>query len=380
MLELSDEIKMIREQTRRFVDREIIPREMEIEDADEIPGDIVAMLREMGYFGIKIPTEYGGLGLGLTAYCVVQQELGRTHPAVNLIISGNNSIGAMGIVNDGTEEQKQKYLPRLASGEWIAALALTEPGAGSDAASITTSAEKRGDRWVINGMKHFITRGGIADVFTVMTVTDKEKRTKGGITAFVVEKGTPGLIVGKLQRSMGSDIVGQTEIYFDDCEVPEENVIGDVGYGFRVVMKVLEDGRIGHAARALGAASRLLDISVDWAKQRVQFGKPISERQAIQWMLADMARDIYASECMIYDAAKRKDEGERLPREAAIVKLFASEMAYRAADNALQIHGGTGYMKESPVEFFFRELRLLRIIEGTSEIQRIVIARDVLKD
>jgi len=380
MIELSEELNMIRAQTRKFVEKEIMPREMKLAEADEMPPEIVAKLREMGYFGIKTPPEYGGLGLGLTGYCVVQEEMGRSHSSVNLIISGNNSIGSMGILNDGTEEQKRKYLPKLASGEWISALALTEPGAGSDAAAISTRAEKKGDRWVINGMKHFITRADIADVFTVMALTDKEKRAKGGITAFIVEKGTPGLVVGKPQRSMGSDTVKQCEVYFEDCEVPAENVIGEVGQGFRVVMKVLEDGRIGQAARALGATRRLLDLSANWAKQRVQFGKPIAERQAIQWMLADMARDIYAAECMVYDAARRKDAKERLPKEAAIVKLFASEMAFRAADSALQIHGGMGYMKESPVEFFFRDLRLLRIIEGTSEIQRVVISREVLKD
>lgn len=380
MIELSDELKMIRDQTRKFVDKEIIPREMEIENADSVPADLVSKLREIGYFGIKTPPQYGGLGLGLVGYCLVQEEFGRTHPAVNLIVSGNNSIGAMAILNDGTEAQKQKYLPKLAAGEWIAALALTEPGAGSDAAAISTRAEKKGDRWLINGMKHFITRGDIADVYTVLALSDKQKRAKGGITAFVIEKGTKGLVVGKCQKSMGSDTVRQAEIYFEDCEVPEENVIGEVGFGFKVVMKVLEDGRIGQAARATGAAKRLLDMSASWAKQRVQFGKPISEYQAIQWMLADMAKDIYASECMVYDAAQRKDKGERLPLEAASVKLFASEMAFRAADCALQIHGGTGYMKECPVEFFFRELRLLRIIEGTSEIQRMVIAREVLKD
>jgi len=380
MIELSEELNMIRAQTRKFVEKEIMPREMKLAEADEMPPEIVAKLREMGYFGIKTPPEYGGLGLGLTGYCVVQEEMGRSHSSVNLIISGNNSIGSMGILNDGTEEQKRKYLPKLASGEWISALALTEPGAGSDAAAISTRAEKKGDRWVINGMKHFITRADIADVFTVMALTDKEKRAKGGITAFIVEKGTPGLVVGKPQRSMGSDTVKQCEVYFEDCEVPAENVIGEVGQGFRVVMKVLEDGRIGQAARALGATRRLLDLSANWAKQRVQFGKPIAERQAIQWMLADMARDIYAAECMVYDAARRKDSKESLPKEAAIVKLFASEMAFRAADSALQIHGGMGYMKESPVEFFFRDLRLLRIIEGTSEIQRVVISREVLKD
>ncbi|MFC1823596.1 acyl-CoA dehydrogenase family protein [Thermodesulfobacteriota bacterium] len=380
MIELNDDLKLIRNQSRKFVDREMIPREMEIAEADAVPGDIVAQLRELCYFGIKTPVEYGGLGLGMVAYCLVQQEFARTHPAINLIISGNNSIGTMGIVNDGTEEQKKQYLPKLASGEWIAALALTEPEAGSDASAITTKAEEKGGQWVINGMKHFITRGDIADVYTVMAVNDKEKRTRGGITAFIVEKGAPGLKIGRIQKSMGSDTVKQCEIYFENCKVTIKNVIGEVGYGFRVVMKVLEDGRIGLGARSLGSAQRLLELSTEWAKMRVQFGKPISERQSIQWMLADMAGNIYATECMVYDAAQRKDAGEKLPREAAIVKLFASEMAFRAADNALQIHGGMGYMKESPVEFFFREIRLLRIIEGTSEIQRMLISRDILKD
>jgi acyl-CoA dehydrogenase len=320
------------------------------------------------------------MGLGLLGYCVVQQELGRTHPAINFIISGNNSIGSMGILYDGTDEQKKKYLPKLARGEWISAFALTEPGAGSDAAAISTRAEKKGDRWVINVMKHFITRADIANVFTVMALTDKQKRAKGGITAFIVEKGAKGLNIGKPQRSMGSDTVRQCEVYFDDCEIPETNVIGEVGWGFKVAMKVLEDGRVGQAARSVGIAKRLLDMSVNHAKQRVQFGKPIGENQAIQWMLADMKIGIHATELMVYDAARRKDSGQKLGHIASMAKVFGTEMAGRAADSALQIHGGMGYMKECPVEFFYREVRLMRIVEGTSEIQRQIIARSLLKD
>lgn len=380
MIELSDELKMIRDQTRRFVEKELIPREEEIENADNVPEDIVQKLRQLGYFGIKTPPEYGGLGLGLLGYCIIQMELARTHTSINFLISGNNSIGAMGILYDGTEAQKKKYLPKLASGEWISAFALTEPGAGSDAAAISTRAEKKGDRWVINGMKHFITRADIADVFTVMALTDKEKRARGGITAFIVEKGTKGLRIGKPQRSMGSDTIRQCEVYFDDCEVPEENVIGEVGWGFKVAMKVLEDGRVSQAARAVGIAKRLLDMSTSYAKQRVQFGKPIAENQAIQWMLADMATGIYATELMVYDAAIRKDRGERLGSVASMVKVFGTEMVGKAADSALQIHGGMGYMKECRVEHFYREVRLMRIVEGTSEIQRQIIARELLKE
>lgn len=380
MIELSEEMKMIRDQTRRLVEKEIIPREMEIEEADHVPEDIVKKLREMGYFGIKTPPEYGGMGLGLTGYCVVQEELGRTHPSINFMISGNNSIGSMGILYDGTAEQKKKYLPKLASGEWLSAFALTEPGAGSDAAAISTRADKKGDRWILNGMKHFITRADIADVFTVMALSDKQKRAKGGITAFIVEKGAKGLVIGKPQKTMGSDTIRQCEVYFDDCEVPETNVIGEVGWGFKVAMKVLEDGRVGQGARAVGAAKRMLDMSVSYAKQRVQFGKPIAENQAIQWMLADMEISIHATELMVQNAARMKDSGQKLGHIASIVKVFGTEMVNRVADSALQIHGGMGYMKECPIEFFYREVRLMRIVEGTSEIQRQIIARSLLKD
>jgi len=369
---------------RRFVRQDLQPMSPQVEDEDRIPEEIVGQMRELGLFGLSIPEEYGGLGLSLYEECLIYEELGRTNACFRTRLGPNNGIGSQGIVLDGTEAQKNRYLPRLASGEWIGCFALTEPEAGSDAANIQTTAELKGDHWALNGRKHFITNGDIADVATVFAVNDKRKRARGGITAFIVEKGFPGFTVGTIERKMGMRGSHTAELIFDDCRVPAENVIGGeamIGQGFRTAMQTLDKGRLTISATCVGAAQELLDLSLDYAKQRIQFGRPIAEFQAIQFMLADMAAQIYAARQMLYHAARLRDErGRTVIREASMVKLFCSEMAGRVADMAVQIHGGMGYMKDFPVERFFRDLRLTRIYEGTSEIQRLVIARELLRD
>jgi acyl-CoA dehydrogenase len=285
----------------------------------------------------------------------------------------------MGILHFGNEEQKKKYLPGMASGELMSCFALTEPNAGSDASAIEAKAEKKGDKYVINGLKHFITRGDISDVFTVVAVTDKSKKRKG-ISAFIVEKDSPGFSIGKIQDSMGSDICRQCELVFEDCEVPAENLLGEEGQGFEIAMRVLEEGRLSQGARCVGIARRLIELCSEHAQVRVQFGRTISEFQAIQWMLADMATELYAMKGMVYDAAWRLDQGERNRTRAGMVKLFCTEAIGRIADRAVQVLGGTGYVQEGPVEAIYREVRGMRIYEGTSEIQRHIIARDVLKN
>lgn len=380
---IPEEVRMMQATIKKFVERDLEPIGRKVEEEGEIPEEIVQKMRDLGLFGLAIPEEYGGLGLSTLGEIIVYEEITKTNACFRSRIGTSNGIGSMGILFDGTEEQKQKYLPRIASGEWTAAFALTEPEAGSDAANIKTTAELNGGHYVLNGRKHFITNGDCAHVFTTLAVTDKSKGSRGGITAFIVEKGMPGFSVGKIEKKMGLNGSNVAELLFDNCVVPKENVIGlesMVGQGFKTAMRVLDKGRLSIGACAVGAAQKLLDMSVDYAKQRVQFRKPIGEFQQIQAMLADMATELYAGRQMLYHAANLRDQGKTISREAAMVKLFCTEMACRVADKAVQIHGGMGYMKELPVEMYYRDLRLYRIYEGTSEIQRIVIARDLLKD
>jgi acyl-CoA dehydrogenase len=380
----NEELQLMVDTVRRFVRQDLEPISQQVEDEDRIPEYIVDKMRELGLFGLSIPPEYGGLGLGAYGECRVYEELCRTNLCFRTRIGPNNGIGSQGIVLDGTPEQKEKYLPLLSSGEWTGCFALTEPEAGSDAANIQTTAELQGDSWVLNGRKHFITNGDIADVATVFALTDRAKRARGGITAFIVEKAFPGFAVGTIERKMGFRGSHTAELVFDDCRVPKDNVIGGeamVGRGFATAMKTLDKGRLTIAATCLGAAQQLLDLSLAYAKQRVQFGRPIAEFQAVQFMLADMATEIYAARQMVYHAARLRDErGTSVIKEASMAKVFCSEMAGRVADLAVQIHGGMGYMKDFPVERFYRDLRLTRIYEGTSEIQRLVIAREILRD
>lgn len=378
--ELPESIRLMRDTARRFVRNELEPISQKVEEEEKIPESVVQKMREMGFFGLSIPEEYGGLGLGTLGECVMNEEFGRVNSCFRSRFGTNNGIGSQGILIDGTSEQKEKYLPRIASGEWTAAFALTEPNAGSDAANIQTKAEKKGDVYFLNGLKHFITNGDIADVVTVMAVTDKTKGPRG-VTAFVVEKTFPGYSVGKIDKKMGIHGNNTSEIVFEDCQVPARNIIGlEEGRGFVTAMKVLEKGRITIAAVCVGTAQYCLDLSIAHSKQRVQFGKPICVNQAIQWMLADMAISIYTARQIVYHTAWCRDQKQRVTQQAAMVKVYCTEMVNRVVDSALQVHGGMGYMKESPIERIYRDMRLYRIFEGTSEVQRMVIARELLKD
>jgi acyl-CoA dehydrogenase len=378
--ELPENLRLMRDTARRFVRNELEPISQKVEEEEKIPESVVQKMREMGFFGMSIPEEYGGMGLGTLGECVMNEEFGRVNSSFRSRFGTNNGIGSQGILIDGTPEQKEKYLPQIASGEWTAAFALTEPNAGSDAANIQTKAEKKGDVYLLNGLKHFITNGDIADVVTVMAVTDKTKGPRG-VTAFIVEKTFPGYSVGKIDKKMGIHGNNTSEIVFEDCQVPVKNIIGlEEGRGFVTAMKVLEKGRITIAAVCVGTAQYCLDTSIAHSKQRVQFGKPICANQAIQWMLADMAISIYTARQIVYHAAWCRDQKQRVTQQAAMVKVYCTEMVNRVVDSALQIHGGMGYMKESPIERIYRDMRLYRIFEGTSEVQRMVIARELLKD
>jgi acyl-CoA dehydrogenase len=381
--EIPENLRIMQDTIRRFVNQDLEPISQKVEEEDHIPEEIVQQMRELGLFGLSIPEEYGGLGIGTLGECLVYEELSKTNAAFRSRIGTSNGIGSMGILFDGTEEQKQKYLPKIASGEWTSCFALSEPEAGSDAGNVKTTADRDGDSFVLNGLKHFITNGDVADIATVIALTDKEKRTRGGITAFVVEKGTPGFSVGTIERKMGLRGSHTCELIFDNCRVPVAQVIGGeplIGQGFKTAMSVLDKGRLTMGACALGAAQKLLDLSTEYARQRVQFGKPIAQFQSVGNMLADMATEIYAARQMLYHASWLRDQGKKVIKEASMVKLFCTEMACRVAYNAVQIFGGTGYMKDFPVERFYRDLRLYTIYEGTSEIQRLVIARELTKD
>lgn len=378
LLELPEEIQILKDMVRRFVENEVDPVSDEIEEKGGIPDELVAKAKKLGLFGLTIPEEYGGSGVGPLGYAVVREELGRTNLGFGSLFLVNNGIGSKGILLEGTREQKQKYLSPLASGEKIACFALSEPEAGSDAASIRTTAHRDGNEYVINGRKQYITNGPIADVMTVMTCTDRKLKAHGGITAFVVEKGTEGLIQGKPEKKMGWHGSPAGDVLFEDCRVPAVNVLGKVGDGFSVAMRTLAFGRLGVAATSLGAAQKVFELACSYAKQRIQFGKPIAKQQFIQGMVADMATEIWAARLMVYSLARDMEAGLDRNTEAAMAKLFASEVAGRAADANVQIHGGMGYMMEFPAERFYRDVRCLRIVEGTSEIQRILISRKFL--
>jgi len=376
---ITEETRGFIEIIKRFVNNDCIPAEDKIEDTGKIPDELVNKMKELGLFGLRIPRDYGGSGMNLLDYCYVLKELSKTHDAIRAIMSVNNGIGSMGLVNYGTEEQKKRYLPLLASGEYISAFALTEPGAGSDASSITTTATKINNGWLINGMKHFITNAPIANIFTVITLTDKEKRAKGGITAFLVERNAKGLSIGNIHKTMGGKGWLQAEVIFEDCFVPDNALLGQVGNGFKIAMTTLNEGRLSAAASAIGIGERLLSMGVEYAKLRKQFGKPIAEFEAIQWMLADSATELYAADRMLAHTAYSFDKGEDIRMQSSMTKLFATESAFKIADRILQLHGGMGFMKETKVERMFRDIRAYRIFEGTSEIQKLMIARELLK-
>ena len=373
---LPEEAIIFRDALRKFVEKELDPIAEKVEEEDHIPDDVVAKMADMGLFSLAIPQEYGGSGMSILGQCIAMEELSRTNACFRSRIGTNNGIGVTGIIHAGTEEQKRKYIPNLATGKMIGAFALTEPNARSDAAAIRTTAVRKGDRYILNGMKHFITNGDIADVVTVLCVTDRGKGVHG-ISAFLVEKGFKGFSVGTIERKMGFRGSHTCELVFDDCEVPAENLLGHEGEGFKLAMGIIDKGRITIGACALGAIEKLIDLSKEYASTRMTFGEPIIRRQAIQWMLVNMVIDAYAVRNAVSHAAWKLDCGERVTKEAAMVKVLATEAAWRASDSAVQIHGGMGYMKGMAVERFYRDLRLLRIYEGPSEILRMVIAREV---
>lgn len=365
---------------RRFVRERLVPLEKQVADDDRVPDDIRRAFAGMGLFGISIPEEYGGLGLDLAEEVELIFEMGWTSPAFRSMFGSNVGIGSQGILIDGTPEQKEKWLPKLASGEVIASFALTEPDAGSDAASLRTRAERQGDHYVINGAKRYITNAPHAGIFTLMARTDPNNKGAGGITAFIVEANSPGLSIGKPDKKMGQRGAHTADVIFDNVKVPAENVIGGrEGQGFKTAMKVLDRGRLHIAALCVGAAERLIHESVSYARERKQFGQPIAEFQLVQAMLADSRTEAYAARCMIREAAARYAAGENVSMEASCCKYYASEMVGRVADRAVQIHGGAGYMQEYTVERFYRDVRLFRLYEGTSQIQQIVIARQMLR-
>ncbi len=365
---------------RRFVRERLVPAENAVADHDEIPADIVDAMREIGLFGLTIPEEYGGFGLTMEEEVEVTFELTRASPAFRSIVGTNNGIGSQGIVIDGTDEQKRRWLPRLASGELIGSFALTEPGAGSDAASLTTTARRDGDDYVVDGTKRYITNAPEAGVFTLMARTDPAQKGAGGVSAFVVEAGTPGITVAKPDRKMGQRGAHTADVIFEGVRVPAANLIGGrEGLGFKTAMKVLDKGRLTIAAACVGSATRMLDDTVRYATERKQFGEPIAGFQLVQALLADSQSELYAARAMVVDAARRRDAGEDVGLHASCCKLFASEMCGRVADRCVQAHGGAGYVSDYAIERFFRDVRLFRIYEGTSQIQQLIIGRGLAK-
>jgi alkylation response protein AidB-like acyl-CoA dehydrogenase len=374
---LTEEQKQLQSAVRAFAEGEIAPHVSEWDEKSEFPHEVVKKLGEMGLLGVIFPESLGGAGMGYVEYVLAIEELSRVDGSVGIIVAAHNSLCTNHIMLGGNDAQRQRWIPKLASGQWLGAWGLTEPGSGSDAAGARTSAVKKGDSWVLNGSKTFITNGGYADCAVVLAVTDKAKGTKG-ISAFVVEKGTKGFRPGRKENKLGLRASDTSELIFEDCEIPAENLIGKEGDGFKDAMRVLDGGRISIAALSLGMARGALDAAMKYAQERRQFGKAISEFQAIQFKLADMATELDAAWLLTMRAAQMKDAGMKVTLESAMAKLYASEAACRICDEGVQIHGGYGFIKDYPAEKFYRDVRLCPIGEGTSEIQRMVIARELL--
>lgn len=377
-VELTDEQQMIREMARRFAETELKPIAAEIDQKGEYPVEMFKKMAEVGFLGLTVPSEYGGAGVDAVCYSIVIEELSRVCASTGLSVAAHNSLGMTPILLAGTEEQKQKYLPPLASGEAIGAFCLTEPQAGSDASATKTRAVLKGDTYYLTGTKVYVTNGGFADYLVATAVTDPEQGING-ISAFIIESSAPGFTVGTIEDKLGCRASCTAEIVLDECEVPKENLLGQGGGGFKTFMKTLEGGRISIGAMALGIAQGAFDEARQYAKDRHQFGRALAEFQAIRHMLASMATEIHASRLMVYHASRLKDEGKPFGMEASMAKLYASEAAARITDKALQIHGGYGYTKEYPVERFYRDVKICEIGEGTSEIQREIIGRKILK-
>src|ERR1700677_649529 len=374
---LTEDQEHLRREIREFAAREIAPNVMTWDEACELPMAVIKKLGAMGLLGVIFPPEYGGSGLGYVDYVLAIEELSAVDGSIGITIAAHNSLGTNHIFLAGNERQKRKYVPLLASGEWLAAWGLTEPGSGSDAGAGRTHAVKKGERYVLNGNKTFITNGHYADIAVVIAVTDKSKGTHG-LSAFVVEKGTPGFRAGKKENKLGLRASDTSELIFEDCEIPSENLLGQEGEGFIDSMRVLDGGRISIAALSLGIGRGAFDAARRYVKQRHQFGKAISEVQGIQWKLADMATQLDAARLLTLRAAVMKDAGQKTTLESSMAKLMASEVAVKVCDEAVQLHGGYGFIKDYPVEKFYRDVKLCTIGEGTSEIQRLIIAREIL--
>ena len=380
MIRDQETIKQLVDLIERFVRERLVPNEERLATEGRLPDDILEEMKALGLFGLTIPEEYGGLGLTMEEEILVSIALGKNLPAFRSIMGTNNGIGSAAVVFNGTEEQKQKYLPKYASGEWISCFCLTEPEAGSDAASLKTTAVRDGDHYVLNGTKRYITNAKVAHTFNVMARTDPDNKGARGISSFIVERDTPGITLGSVDKKMGQAGSMTCDVIFEDCRVPAENLIGEEGEGFVTAMKVLDRGRLHISGVSVGVAERLIHDSLEYALQRKQFGKPIAEQQLIQGMLADSQTETYAAKCMTLETARKRDSGENVSTESSACKLFATEMVGRVADRAVQIHGGAGYMSEYAVERFYRDVRLFRLYEGTSQIQQVIIARNMMRD
>jgi alkylation response protein AidB-like acyl-CoA dehydrogenase len=377
MFGLTEEQRQLQSAVRSFAEGEIAPHVSEWDEKSEFPHEVVKKLGEMGLLGVIFPESLGGAGMGYVEYVLAIEELSRVDGSVGIIVAAHNSLCTNHIMLGGNDAQRQRWIPKLASGQWLGAWGLTEPGSGSDAGGARTTAVKKGDSWVLNGSKTFITNGSYAGCAVVLAVTDKEKGTKG-ISAFVVERGTKGFRSGRKENKLGLRASDTAELIFEDCEIPAENLVGKEGEGFKDAMRVLDGGRISIAALSLGMARGALDAAMKYAQERRQFGKAISEFQAIQFKLADMATELDAAWLLTMRAAQMKDAGKKVTLESAMAKLYASEAACRICDEGVQIHGGYGFIKDYPAEKFYRDVRLCPIGEGTSEIQRMVIARELL--
>jgi len=378
LLELTDDQQILKAAIREFAIGEIAPGAAERDEHSRFPSELIPKLAEQGLLGIMVPEEYGGAGYDAVSSAIILEEIARVDGAVALLVGSHNALCSGHILLAGSEEQKRTFLPPLARGEKLGAWALTEPGSGSDAGAMRTRATLDGDRWIIRGDKQFITQGSTAGTYVIMASTDPAQGTRG-ISAFVVDRGTPGLVVGKLEKKLGVRASDTAALHFDDMRVPKDRLLGKVNEGFKDVLSVLAAARIGMAALAVGIAQGSLDEALNYAKRRRQFGKPILEYEAIQWMLADMATESEAARLLAWHAASLRDQGAPYLRVASQAKLYSSEVAVRSASKAIQIHGGYGYLKDSPVERFYRDAKLCEIGEGTSEVQRMVIARELFR-
>jgi len=376
--ELTEEQRMIQEMARNFAEKEVAPEAARLDDTHEFPTELAKKMGELGLMGVAVPEEYDGAGMDYVCYVIALEEICAACANCGVVMSANNSLACGPVLAHGTEEQKKKFLAPMASGEKIGCFGLTEPGAGSDAAALKTTAVLKGDEWILNGNKVFITNGTHADIAVVFAMTDKEKKHRG-INAFIVEKGTEGFSVGEAEKKLGINASGTAELVFEDCRIPKDQLLGQAGQGFKIALQTLDGGRIGIAAQAVGIARGAMEQSIKYSLEREQFGQPIAKFQAIQWMLADMSTEIDAARLLAYRAARLQSTKQPYSKEAAMAKLFASEMAMKTTNKAIQVHGGYGYSKEYPVERNFRDAKITEIYEGTSEIQRLVIASHLLK-